>query len=398
MFDAIIVGAGGAGLSSAISLSKHTNNFFVITAGGIFHSNTAKAHGGIQISVLPEDSPELHFEDTYIGGNYKGKKELIRIMTDNSTNLLYWLNTLGMDFDKFDDTYIVKKCEGISVPRILSKKGHIGISIIRALYSEVKKIGIKIMNWTVLKEIHKANDFFILVISHGKRVQRLKTRNVILCCGGRSKQYAELNGYGSTNQAITDFQFYESLRKLGLKMVDDDSFQFHPACISLKGKLNGTPIPETLRSSGSKILDVNGKPIKTDGLKRDELSKELIKAIKQGRAAKTNKFEYDSFYLDLKPALGENKNFLDTFKFLFTRLKHNGIDPYKDLIPVTPMVHYQNGGIEINTFCETSIDRIYAAGEITGGIHGTNRLMGNSLLDILTYGKIAGESCGRTIK
>lgn len=398
MFDAIIVGAGGAGLSSAISLSKYTRNFLVITAGGIFHSNTARAHGGIQIPVLPEDSPELHFEDTYTGGNCRGKKELIRIMTDNSRNLLYWLNTLGIDFDRYNDNYIVKKCEGISVPRILSKKGYIGIAIIRALYAEAKRIGVKIMNWTILKVIHRMNDYFIITILTQGDIQKIKTKNLILCCGGRSRLYSKLYGYGTTNQALTDFQFYDSLKSLGVKMIDEDSFQFHPACISLKGTLYGTPIPETLRILGTKIIDVNKNPIKTDGLKRDELSKKLIQAIKQGRASRKKEFEGDSFFLDLKPALEMNKNFLDTFKFLFIRFKNNGIDPYKDLIPVTPMVHYQNGGIEINTFCETSVDRIYAAGEITGGIHGTNRLMGNSLLDILTYGKIAGESCGKSIK
>lgn len=398
MFDAIIIGAGGAGLSAAISLSKYTSNFRVITAGGIFHSNTARAHGGIQIPVLPEDSPELHFKDTYAGGNYKGKEELIRIMTDNSKNLLHWLNTLGLDFDRNNGNYIVKKCEGISVPRILSKRGHIGISIIKSLYTEVKKIGVKIMNWSFFKAIDRKKGFFIISILTGGKVYKVKTRNVILCCGGKSKQYAELHKYGTTNQAVTDFQFYKSLKELGIKMIDEDSFQFHPTCISLKGPLCGFPIPETLRISGAIIYDNTGSPIKTDGLKRDELSENLIQAIRRGNAIKRIEFEYDSFFLDLKPAIETSKIFLDTFKFLFIKLKHNGIDPYKDLIPVTPMVHYQNGGIEINTFCETSVNRVYAAGEISGGIHGTNRLMGNSLLDILTYGKIAGESCGKSIK
>jgi L-aspartate oxidase len=398
MFEVVIVGAGGAGLSSAISLGKYTSNFLVITAGNVGNSNTTRAQGGIQIPTLPEDSSEIHFRDTYQGGNCKGKRELIRVMTDNSKNVLCWLNMLGLDFDRHDNKYILKRCEGITVPRVLSIEGHIGSSIIRSLYSEAKKIGVEIMKNSILKAIHREDDFYVLLVTSKNGLINLTTKKIILCCGGKSRQYAELHGYGTTNQAVTDFQFYESLKRLGVKMIDEDSFQFHPACISLKGALYGLPIPETLRILGATIYDGNGKLVKTDGLKRDELSEKLFQAIEQGRAVMTEEFVHNSFFLDLRPALETNNILLETFSFLFRRLIRHGLDPSKVKIPVSPMVHYQNGGIEINTFCETSVAGIYAAGEITGGIHGTNRLMGNSLLDILTYGKIAGESCGKSIK
>ena len=398
MLDAVIVGAGGAGLSAALSLKKYTGSFIVITAGNIGHSNTARAHGGMQLPMLPEDSPELHFQDTYRGGNYKGIKELIHILTQNTGELLHWLKTLGLEFDRHNESYIVKKCEGISVPRVLSVRGYIGSAIIKVLFAEAKRNTVQIERYSILKAISRRRDGFVLSILSQKGLIELQTKRVILCSGGTSKQYADSHGYGTTNQSMSDIQFYESLKDIGITMMYEDSFQWHPTCISLEGALYGYPVPETLRMLGAELYDGKGERIHTDGLKRDELTEKMLNAYKKRKSVKGGDLDRENFFLDLRPALKSNKDVLDTFLFFFKKLHNYGIDPNSDYIPVCPMVHYQNGGIEINTVCETSVPGIYAAGEITGGIHGTNRLMGNSLLDVLTFGTIAGDTCGKSIE
>jgi L-aspartate oxidase len=396
MFDAVIVGAGGAGLTSALELKKHTDNFIVVTAGGISHSNTARAHGGIQIPVLPEDSVEIHFEDTYRGGNYRGKQELIRTMTEKSTSILSWMHSLGVDFDKLANKYVVKRCEGISVPRVLSKGGHIGSALASALIKEVKKNNINVFTYTTLKSIQQEKNSFVLTLVAKNDHQEVKTRRLILSCGGKSKYFAACHKYGTTNQPITDCHFYSSLRNMNIAMFQEDSFQFHPTCISLQGSLYGLPVPETLRVLGATIFDSKGNVITSEGLKRDKLSDKLLKIMHN--MPDYVKSTQNVFNLDLRPVLQTNNNIVEAFKWFIRKLQRHGLDPMQRKIPVMPMVHYQNGGIEINTSCETSVAGIYAAGEITGGIHGTNRLMGNSLLDILIFGKIAGTSCGKSIQ
>lgn len=121
LFDTVIVGTGGAGLAAAIALSGYTDNFIAITAGNIGNSNTSRAHDGIRIPVLSEDNAEIHFRDTYAGGNCNGDVEFVRTMTCNSLSVLNFLNSLGLDFDMHTGKYIVRTCEGISHPRVLSK-------------------------------------------------------------------------------------------------------------------------------------------------------------------------------------------------------------------------------------------------------------------------------------
>jgi len=397
MLDAVVIGAGGAGLSAAISLSGFTDKFVVVTSGSVGHSNSVKAHGGIQFPVLKEDSAETHFEDSYLGGNYKASQELLRVMTRDSSNVLNWLKSLGLSFDTCGNQYIVKNCEGISVPRVLSVGLHTGSSIVKVLYSELKRRSIKIVEWATLKAVRKKEDIFHLYLSHKNNDLILKSKYVILCCGGKSKEHAEKNGYGTTNQPVTDFQFYKSLEDIDVKFLLVDSFQYHPTCITIRNSLFGLPVPEPLKVLGAKLYDKEGNVIQMSGLKRDELSVKLFDAIREGRAVKTEKTFQPSFLLDIKNILESGSIIADSFGPFFKKLINHGVDPYKEKIPVAPMVHYQNGGIRINAQCETSINGLYAAGEITGGIHGTDRLMGNSLLDMLVFGRIAGESCGKII-
>jgi aspartate oxidase len=398
MFDAVIVGSGGAGLSAALALKKYTDNFLIITAGEVGHSNTARAHGGIQIPVLPEDSWQLHYEDTVKGGNFKGNPQLIRTLTQNSAHVLFWLNSMGVDFDRFsNDHYIIKCCEGTSVCRVMAKGGFTGSMIVGALYREIKRKNIRIAKQTILKSISQKKDSFIILLQSSNKFSAIETKYLIITSGGSSLLHAHKEKYGTTNQPCTDFKFYDSLTEMKIKMVFEKSFQFHPLCISLRGSLYGLPVPETLKTLGAQIVDKHNKQIEVQGLKRDELTVKLFNLINEKKAVLTGELVQESFILSLTPALKASAVVLDTFSFFFKKLLSHGINPFADNIPISPMIHYQNGGIEINTFCETSVDRIYAAGEVTGGIHGTNRLMGNSLLDVLTFGTIAGESCGKKI-
>ncbi len=397
MLDAVIVGSGGAGLSAAIALREYTDNFLLITECNLGQSNTMMAQGGIQIAIGTNDSVEKHFNDSFSGGNYKNDKELLLLMVSKGIEILKWLNDLGMDFDKVDDTYDLKSCSGISEKRVLSKGTETGRAILKVLISRIKRNSIKINTKTSLKSISKKKTFFLLKTYNNGQETLMETKNVILCCGGKAKDFAKRHGLGTTNQHCSSFDFYPSLYGLNLKMRDEKSFQFHPACISLNGPLLGVPVPETLLSLGGIFLDKNGRKIADTDLKRDVLSKKIMNAIKNNIGVK-DKFAYKSVYLDLSEVFDNcSQDALKPFKNFFKKLSYYGIEPKVDKIPVTPMVHYQNGGIVINTRCETSIPGIYAAGEITGGVHGTNRLMGNSLLDILVFGDFAGKTCGESI-
>jgi aspartate oxidase len=397
MLDAVIVGSGGAGLSAALALKQYSDNFLLITECGLGRSNTMLAQGGIQIAIGENDSIDKHFQDSLSGGNYKNNKALLHLMVLQGPSILQWLNDLGLDFDRINSAYYLKSCGGISEKRVLSKGTRTGLAIMKVLISETKKKAINVSEKTSLKGIEKMKGHFLLRIIKDGEEGSLTTRRVILCCGGRAKEFAEKQGLGTTNQRCASFEFYTSLQRLHIKMRDQGSFQFHPACISLKGGLLGTPIPETLLSLGGIFLDKDGNNVAGTGLKRDMLSRKILSVIKKGMGV-TKGLAYPSVYLDIRGA-GKTRcrEEIMPFTAFLRKLAAYGIDPKTDKIPVTPMVHYQNGGISINVKCQTSLPGIYAAGEITGGVHGTNRLMGNSLLDILVFGNIAGKRCGEAI-
>lgn len=397
MLDAVIVGSGGAGLSAALRLKEFSDNFLLITECNLGQSNTMMAQGGIQIALGAKDSIKKHFNDSFSGGNYKNDKELLLLMVSKGMEMLKWLNEMGMDFDKVNDKYDLKSCSGICEKRVLSKGTGIGRTILKMLIPKVKKNFIKINTKASLKSILREKDHFLLKTVNNKKDDWIKTKRVILCCGGRSKDYAKRHRLGTTNQHCSSFDFYPSLYRLNIKMRDKNSFQLHPACISLNGPLLGVPTPEPLLSLGGVFLDKKGRKIADSRLKRDLLSKKIMNVINNNMGVSV-KLAYKSVYLDLREIFDTYSQVtLKPFTNFFKKLSRFGINPRVDKIPITPMVHYQNGGIVINTKCETSVQGIYAAGEITGGIHGTNRLMGNSLLDILVFGNIAGRSCGESI-
>ncbi|MBI4697785.1 MAG: FAD-binding protein [Nitrospirae bacterium] len=397
MLDAVIIGSGGAGLSAAIELGNYTDNFLLITRCALGQSNTMMAKGGIQIAVGANDSLRKHFNDSLAGGNYKNDEKLLHLMISKSRGILKWLNELGMDFDKMDDSYDLRSCTGISEKRVLSRGAETGSAIMKVLLDRIKRSPVNISINTSLEGIKKKKEYFLLKTCRNGRDGLIETKNVILCCGGRSNDFARQHKMGTTNQPCTSSGFYHSLRVLNLAMRDANSFQLHPACISLKGPLLGTPVPETLLSLGGMFYNKTGKKIADARSKRDILSKQLLKIIRNNMGIKEG-LAYKSVYLDLRNVFVQNSvDSLKSFSNFLNKLSRSGVDPRTDLIPVAPMVHYQNGGIAVNSRCETSVPGIYAAGEITGGIHGTNRLMGNSLLDILVFGNIAGRACGKSI-
>lgn len=202
------------------------------------------------------------------------------------------------------------------------------------------------MQKTFLKGISKKHSYFPLSVSSQQEKAFLNAKRLVLCCGGRAKQYADTADYGTTNQSLADFDFYKSLKRYGIKIVQGDSFQFHPLCITFKSSLLGFTVPESLKMLGAELYDKEDKPIQLSGMKRDKLSSLLLDKIKEIRASKTEKCGYESFFLDLSKTLMSNVEMLKTFDFFFNRLLRYGINPDRDKIPVAPMAHYQNGSIK----------------------------------------------------
>ena len=301
-----------------------------------------------------------------------------------------------MIFDKNEDgSYLLKSGGGLSYPRVLSCGDSTGNRLMGPILKRVKDLGIPIFENTQVDSLQlNKNGTPVLNINENGLEKQLNCRNLIIATGGLlpPEKRAGLDSNHSPDGV-------ELARMVGAETCNPDLIQYHPTGIVSPKSLRRERLPEKLRSLGARIVDKNYQEIAPGLLTRGELTKSIVDACKEGRGVSTSD-GYVGVWLttsDIEPKYGSGYIKANYPKFYNMFIKE-GINMSVSDVLVYPIVHYSLGGIRINHECQTSIPRIYAVGETTYGIHGEDRLMGNSLLDIFVFGKVAGESVGRAVK
>lgn len=395
--DVLVIGGGGAGSSAAIMAAN--GGCKVVIANKLRHgdSNTIMAEGGIQAATHECDSPYYHFIDTIGGGHFSNQRDLVAALAKDAPLSIAWLESLGMRFNKYDDgRTVVRHCGGSSRKRLQSSADMTGAEIMRVVRDEVRNRPdeITVMEFSPVVELLLDEDGKccggILYNMETKEFSIIKAKSVIISTGGfgrlHVKGFATTNHYGATMDGVV------MAYRAGVGNQSLHSTQYHPTGVAFPEQNVGLLITEKVRGLGAHVLNIDGEQFCFPLEPRDVESAELIQEAMEKNKGIITPTGRVGLWLD-SPMIEEIHGEGAVRKELpakFIQFERHGIDISKQPMLVYPTLHYQNGGVNVNGDTETVVPGLYAAGEAIGGVHGENRLMGNSLQDIITFGRRAG--------
>ena len=400
--DVLIIGGGGAGASAAIEADNNGASTMIVTKLRIGDANTMMAEGGIQAADKPNDSPAQHYIDAFGGGHFAAKPELLYKLVNDAPEAIQWLNNLGVEFDKEPDgTMITTHGGGTSRKRMHAAKDYSGAEIMRTLRDEVQNRQIPIVDFTSAIELIKDEDGKIagavLMNMETEEILIARAKTVIIATGGAGRLHYQgfptSNHYGATADGLVLGY------RAGAKLLYADTLQYHPTGAAYPEQIFGALVTEKVRSLGAKLINVDGEAFMHPLETRDVSAASIIRECStNGKGVHTDDgvgVWLDTPMIELKNGEGTIEKRIPAMMRMFAKY---GIDIRKEPILVYPTLHYQNGGLDISANGMTGVENLYVAGEAVGGIHGRNRLMGNSLLDIIVFGRNAGKNASEKAK
>jgi succinate dehydrogenase/fumarate reductase flavoprotein subunit len=404
--DLLIIGAGGAGSAAALVAREHGARVLMATKLRIGDANTMMAEGGIQAAIKNEkDSPYYHYLDVLGGGHFKNDPDLVETLVLEAPKVMAWLEKLGAMFSKFEDGRLKALHGGGTSRKRMHYAGDItGAEIMRTLRDEVKNHPdeIKILEFSPAVELilneHGACAGAVLYNLETEEYFIVRAKAVILATGGSGRlhiqNFTTTNHYGATGDGlILGYRAGVPLRFL-------HTVQYHPTGAVYPEQAEGLLITEKFRGAGANVVNIDGEQFVYEREPRDVESAAFIReCLERGKGVPTPTGKFgvwlDSPMINILKGEGTVRREFPGKWILFHRY---GIDITKEPMLVYPTLHYQNGGLEINSRTETRVHGLYAAGEVSGGVHGENRLMGNSLLDVVVFGRIAGCAAAEYVK
>lgn len=395
--DVLVIGAGSAGFSASLLASENGADVLLVTKLRIGDSNSMMAQGGIQAAVRPDDNPMLHYLDVIGGGHFDNKPDLVKALVSEAPDAIHWLQDLGVMFDRNEDnTMLTKPGGGTCRPRMHSARDYTGAAICRTIRDEVlnRPDKIKILEHQPAVELIKDDKGNVAgaVLYHleNRNYYTVKAKATVIATGGfgrlHIKGYETTNHYGATADGLV------IAYRAGANLLYMDSVQYHPTGAVYPPQILGFLCTEKLRGLGAQPVNKNGELFVYPLEPRDiEASAFIRECTERDLGIKTPGGQV-GIWLD-SPII-EKLNGPGTIKkdlpAMLRQFKRFDVDITQDPILVFPTLHYQNGGIEINDHCETKVTGLFVAGEASGGVHGRNRLMGNSQLDLIVFGRRAG--------
>ncbi len=403
--DLLIIGGGGAGTVAALfayESSVPKDEILIVTKLRHGDSNSMMAQGGIQAADRPEDSPALHYLDIYGGGHFTNKHELARALALDAPGIINWHQELGVMYDRQDDAEFQELSGGGTCRnRMHSAKDYTGMELLRNIRDKFRNLEIPVLEFCPIIEFlmddkgQVAGGIAFNLETYEYYVIRAKA--TLLATGGSGRlhlsNYPTTNHYGATGDGL--IMAYH----VGANLTDLDTIQIHPTGDAHPEPLVGILSTEKIRGLGAIPVNANGDPFVFPLEPRDVESAAFIQECKEGRGTVTPTgmpgVWLDTPMIEIIHGEGTIQTLLAGEMRKFKRF---GIDMTEYPILVYPTLHYQNGGVEINEKTETKIPGLFAAGEVTGGVHGKNRLMGNSLLDYNVFGRRAGIYTAKYVK
>jgi len=379
--DVLIIGAGGAGLTAALAAKDSGVEVCVITKEYPSRSQTCMAQGGMNAALgnVSPDSIDDHIQNTLKSAHGEANEDAVHYMCSEAPNAVKWLDEIGVCFSRTPDGKIAqRKLGGASAPRACYAQDYTGLKILHTLYERCLKKDVEMLSDRYLLDLLTKEDgsvcgALILNIRSGE-LEHHFAKSVVLASGGYSRIYDKY----STNSTASTGDGIAAASRVGAKLLGMEFVQFHPTGL----KNSSILISESARGEGGYLLNSKGERFVNELAPRDEVSRAINEQILAG----------EEIFLDIRH-LGEafiDENLPQERKLA---VLYENVDPVKDLIPIKAVAHYTMGGIEVDNKSQTSVNGLFACGECANHkVHGANRLGGNSLLEIVVFGREAGKS------
>lgn len=384
--EVLVIGAGGAALSAAIEAHEKGASVRIITKEYPTRSQTCMAQGGINAALgnAGEDSVAHHIADTLRSGQGLSDEKAVEFLCQSAPDAIRWLDSIGVCFSRTNESTIAQRAlGGAYAARACYAQDYTGLKILHALYDKVLSYDIEMLNERFLLELVVEDSTVkgaqVLNIRTGE-IESYGAKAVIMATGGYSKIYNK----NSTNSSASTGDGLAVAQRAGAKLKHMEFVQFHPTGL----KNSSILISESARGAGGYLINSDGERFVDELLPRDKVARAIDAEIKKGQEV----------FLDIRH-LGEE--FIDEELPQERKLAklYENVDPVDEIVPIKPVAHYTMGGIEVDDDSMTSVKGLYAAGECANhNVHGGNRLGGNSLLEIVVFGKQAGRNAAAFAK
>ncbi|MFZ5809729.1 MAG: FAD-dependent oxidoreductase [Chloroflexota bacterium] len=396
--DVLIIGGGGAGASAALIAQENGAKVTLVTKLRFGDANTMMAQGGIQAADRPNDSPAIHYLDVIGGGHFANFPDLVEALVKDAPLVIDWLEKLGVMFDKLPDgTMMEEHGGGTSRKRMHSARDYSGAEIMRVLRDEVRnRTDIDVIEFCPAVELvldekgHVCGA--ILLNLETEHYFYAKAKVVVLATGGSGRLHYQgfptTNHYGATGDGIV------LAYRAGAELAFLDTMQYHPTGAAYPEQILGQLVTEKVRGLGAQPVNIKGEQFVYPLEPRDVEAAAFIRECKERNLGVITPGGQPAVWLDtpMIDLIHGEGTIEKALPAMVRQYRRFNIDMTKQPILVYPTLHYQNGGVKIDADCHTSVPGLLVAGETSGGVHGRNRLMGNSLLDVCVFGRRAGRT------
>ncbi len=404
--DILIVGGGLAGTSAALLANDNgIPTERILLANKLRHgdANSMMAQGGTQAADRANDSPVLHYIDAIGGGHFTNKPDVLRALVEDAPGVIKWLEGLGALFDKNDDgTFVELTGGGTSRRRLHACADYTGLEELRVIRDEFRNRDIPVLEFYPAVELltDEENKVVgaILWNMETEEYKIVKSKATVLATGGFGRLH--IRGFPTTNHYGATYDGPVMAYRTGAKLRDPDTVQYHPTGAAYPQQIIGLLLTEKLRTSGAQPVNKNGEEFVFPLEPRDVEAASFIRECYIRNNGITTPTGMKGIWLDtpLIDILSGKGKTEKAFPAMVRMFKRFGIDMIKDPVLVFPTLHYQNGGVETDPQGSTNVKGLFVAGEVSGGVHGKNRLMGNSTLDCMVFGRRAGMHSAEYVK
>ncbi len=398
--DVLIIGGGGAGASAALLAQENGASTLLVTKLRLGDANTVGAQAGTQAADRPDDSPAIHYLDTMGGGGFHNIPELVEVLVKDAPLVIRWLESLGVNWDKEPDGSMHElPGGGTSRNRMHAARDYTGLEEMRVLRDEIRNRELNVLEFSPAVELLLDSNGrvagAILLDLETNELSVVRAKAVILATGGSGRLHYQgfptTNHYGATGDGLV------LAYRVGAKLIFMDTMQYHPTGVAYPQQILGQLVTEKVRTLGAQLVNTEGEQFINPLETRDVVASGIIRECQERqKGVVTSNGQcgvwLDSPMIDIIRGRGTIARELPAMVRQFTRFD---IDITRKPILVYPTLHYQNGGIRIDASGATGIPGLFAAGECEGGVHGRNRLIGNSTLDIFVFGRRAGKAAAQ---
>jgi len=394
-FDVLVIGSGAAGLAAAVSAERAGARVGLATKTTLQACNSAKAQGGIQAAFGDDDSPEIHAGDVMRSSHDTADPRLVEVLTSEAQSAIHWLEEHGVEFTRSNGGYRLARCGGATRQRLLQVGDRTGHAITKSLREAFEAGDGTELPHHALTAFAPSDHGWTASFETKEGPTEVGAGTIVLAAGGRCFAEAETRGELSTNHPNATGEATRIAMEAGAETRDLDALQYHPNGGAWPATMQGYSIPETTRAYGAVLLNADGEEF-TDSLgPRDEVSAAIFAEVEKGKGVSTPDGR-PAVLLDTTRIAPEDAEV--SLPYMLRRYRGAGIDPLAEPIFTYPVLHYQNGGLVIDEHASTTLEGVYACGEIAGGTHGRNRMMGNSLLECVVFGRRAGHAAAEVAR